>query len=151
MKLRFDFTKTDNTIISSNVVDIPTGGQLFNQIIRGYGARAYDIGQILRDNPTFNYAKIDIFNYNFQNKLVDGVFYFTAGDGVVYNIPIALGEIFITKAASPPNSIVCDFKYYKSATPNEVSIMTNTQYISNALTFAMGAYPVIGDMHIQVW
>lgn len=26
MKLRFDFTKTDNTVMQSNVVDIPTGG-----------------------------------------------------------------------------------------------------------------------------
>lgn len=32
MKLRFDFTKTDNTVMQSNVVDIPTGGSEVNSV-----------------------------------------------------------------------------------------------------------------------
>lgn len=57
MKLRFDFTKTDNTVMQSNVVDIPTGGALFEEtaLVVGGTNAYYDLAAKLLKFPTFNH------------------------------------------------------------------------------------------------
>ena len=79
MKLRFDFTKTDNTIMSSNVIDIPTGGPLFEEtaLVIGGTDSYYDLAAKLREYPTFshfyvNYSLAQAGNVAVPGKLVYG-------------------------------------------------------------------------------
>lgn len=79
MKLRFDFTKTDNTVMQSNVVDIPTGGPLFEEtaLVIGGTDSYYDLAAKLREYPTFshfyaNYSLAQAGNVSSAGKLVYG-------------------------------------------------------------------------------
>lgn len=69
MKLRFDFTKTDNTIISSNVVDIPTGGPLYDEVKVISGISQFNLYQLLRTyKDTFNYFSVEIISCSASDK-----------------------------------------------------------------------------------
>lgn len=69
MKLRFDFTKTDNTIISSNVVDIPTGGPLYDEVKVISGTSQFDLYRLLQTyKDTFNYFSVEIISCSASDK-----------------------------------------------------------------------------------
>lgn len=69
MKLRFDFTKTDNTIISSNVVDIPTGGPLYDEVKVISGTSQFDLYKLLQTyKDTFNYFSVEIISCSATDK-----------------------------------------------------------------------------------
>lgn len=69
MKLRFDFTKTDNTIMSSNVVDIPTGGPLYDEVKVISGISQFDLYRLLQTyKDTFNYFSVEIISCSASDK-----------------------------------------------------------------------------------
>lgn len=69
MKLRFDFTKTDNTIMSSNVVDIPTRGPLYDEVKAISGFAQFDIHPLLKKyKDTFNYFSVEIISCTASDK-----------------------------------------------------------------------------------
>lgn len=70
MKLRFDFTKTDNTIISSNVIDIPTGGNAVYYSVELTQFETYNPSDVLSlyEKPCYY---IDIFPLIRPNAVVD--------------------------------------------------------------------------------
>lgn len=69
MKLRFDFTKTDNTIMSSNVVDIPTGGPLYDEVKVISGTSQFDLYRLLQTyKDTFNYFSVEIISCSASDK-----------------------------------------------------------------------------------
>lgn len=79
MKYKLDCTLTDNTVISSNVFEIPTGGALFEEtalVIGGTNAY-YDLAAKLLEFPTFNhfyanYSLAQVGNVSSAGKLVYG-------------------------------------------------------------------------------
>lgn len=70
MKLRFDFTKTDNTIMSSNVVDIPTGGNAVYYSVELTQLETYDPSSVLSLYEKPGYY-IDIFPLIMPDAVID--------------------------------------------------------------------------------
>ena len=70
MKLRFDFTKTDNTIMSSNVVDIPTGGNAVYYSVELTQVETYNPSDVLSlyEKPCYY---IDIFPLIMPPAVID--------------------------------------------------------------------------------
>ena len=76
MKLRFDFTKTDNTIISSNVIDIPTGGNAVYYSVELTQFETYNPSDVLSLYGKPRYY-IDIFPLTMPNAVIDTKQYIT--------------------------------------------------------------------------
>lgn len=69
MKYKLDCTLTDNTVISSNVFEIPTGGPLYDEVKFISGTSQFDLYRLLQTyKDTFNYFSVEIISCSASDK-----------------------------------------------------------------------------------
>lgn len=158
MKLRFDFTKTDNTIMSSNVIDIPTGGPLYDEVKVISGTSQFNLYQLLQTyRDTLNYFSVEIISCSASDK--------------PYNFDLMYGTIVVPTAlkAAHVNILGCrmtgdtptvQFNIHginESSAAESVAtpvVRYNLQYnldVNYALTVQSNLITSLIMIHVKIW